>query len=416
MKAIIICAGEATRWADYLGTKKHLIEIDNEKIVHRTARLLKKHGVSDISIVTKEYDERYDTPYSTQEVVKVDYETNADADKFLSSKHLWNKQGRTIVLYGDCYFTEDAIKKIVNYENEDWTLFCRPHPSEITGSRYGECFAQSFYPKDIERHENALKKIAQYHKEGVIRRCGGWEHYRAMVGTPLFEHKMTTNWELIDDFTDDFDYPEDYENWIMRKPKPLFSVSLMACKEREDRIPYLKMMLGNVPVSMDEGQYKNLWENCRNAWSMHNKDAKWHLVLQDDSIIPLDFIERLEAILTEINDDDYTLALYAGGNLEKEIIEAKSKGENKLVYQKIKNENALVMKTKYIDHMIGFCDRRNAINDRLIDQFCLYKSLQIYYPLPSIVQHSDDNISYYRLKYDKPEPHKERKAVWYCED
>src|SRR5690606_37023468 len=125
--------------------------------------------------------ERYNTPYSKQTPVKIDYENNADADKFLSSKHLWNKDGRTLVFYGDCYFTEEAMDTIINFEKEEWTLFCRPNASKITGTPWGECFAQSFYPQHIKRHEDKLNEIAHLHKTKQIKRCGGWEHYRAMV-------------------------------------------------------------------------------------------------------------------------------------------------------------------------------------------------------------------------------------------
>lgn len=196
----------------------------------------------------------------------------------------------------------------------------------------------------------------------------------------------------------------------------MLSISIMACKERENRIPYLKSILGDVPVSMDSGQYKNIWENCKNAWSLYDKNAKWHLVIQDDSIIPKDFLQRLENILTDIGDKEYTLALYAGGVLEKEINNAKENKEPYFINEKITNENALVIKTDKIDEMIKFCDRRNADTDRYISQFCNYKFISICYPVPSIVQHSDDNVSFYRLNYNQPDPHLERRAVWYCED
>ena len=221
--AILLCAGEATRWSNYLNSPKHLINIEGERLLDRTTRLIKEAGIDDIYVVTKEYDERYDTNYSKQEVVKVDYEANADADKFLSSKHLWNKEGRTIVFYGDCYFTEEAIRRIVNFKSEEWTLFCRPTASIITGCPYGECFAQSFYPKDLKEHEEMLHYIAQLWKDKVITRCGGWEHYRAMTGRRdkkvRHPHIMTTNYEIIDDFSEDFDTPDDYENWYRNRAK-----------------------------------------------------------------------------------------------------------------------------------------------------------------------------------------------------
>lgn len=223
-KAIIVCGGEATRWKNHLNTPKHLITIENERILDRTTRLLKERGIEDILVVTKEYDERYNTPNSVQCVVDINYEKNADADKFLSSKHLWNTDGRTIVLYGDCYFTDEAIKTIVSFKKKEWTLFCRNTESNITGTPWGECFAISFYNESNEKFEDRLKYIAELHKTNIIKRCGAWEAYGAMVGREgkdvMRSHtKMLGNWVLINDFTEDFDSPEDYEEWLSRRAR-----------------------------------------------------------------------------------------------------------------------------------------------------------------------------------------------------
>lgn len=219
-KAIIICAGEATRWGDYLNTKKHLIEIEGERLLDRTVRLLKERGVKEIYIVVKRISPEYQVEGAAQWVANLKPEENADADKFLSSKELWNEEGRTLVFYGDCYFTEEAMDTICNFESREWTLFCRPGASEITGTPWGECFAQSFYPEDHLRHEDGLLKLARLWKEGVIKRCGGWEHYRIMVGradTDLRKHYMTDHYVEINDWTDDFDYPKDYDEWKRRR-------------------------------------------------------------------------------------------------------------------------------------------------------------------------------------------------------
>jgi len=225
MKAIIICAGEGTRWGDYLGVPKHLIVIEGETLIERSVRLLRENGVTDISVVVKEKDPRYEVEGSVQYIAKLNQEENADADKFLSSKELWNKEGRTIVFYGDCYFTEEAMKQIVSFDKREWTLFCRPNGSRITGAKWGECFAQSFYPEDLQRHEASLHYVAQLYLNKVITRCGGWEHYRAMVGKVMYgvekPHVMTTNYVEIDDWTDDFDLPEDYEKWVFNRKRKL---------------------------------------------------------------------------------------------------------------------------------------------------------------------------------------------------
>jgi len=219
-RIIIVAAGKANRWNNYLGVAKHFIEIDGEPIIYRLVRLLRERNENDIHVVglTKDYEIEGSKLY----IPNINYKENADADKFLSSKELWSKDERTIVFYGDCYFTEKAIDTILNYQPKEWTLFCRPGKSMITGHKWGECFAQSFYPEHLEKHEENLHQIANLWKRGKIKRCGGWEHYRAMVGLNLTKHRMSTNYIEINDFTEDFDSANDYDLWIARykKAKP----------------------------------------------------------------------------------------------------------------------------------------------------------------------------------------------------
>ena len=208
IECIIICAGEATRWNNYLGVPKHLINVDGETLIERTVRLLHKYKCEDINvhIVVKDFvDDRYrvDGAKRFKAILNPD---NVDADKFLSSKCLWNKTGRTIVIYGDVWFTDESIKRIIRFKETDWTLF----------ANFDECFAQSFYPIDITKHLNALFSIRDSYKRGDISRCGGWEHYRAFCDTDLVEHKVGPHFYLVFDKSDDFDFPEDYDLWIKR--------------------------------------------------------------------------------------------------------------------------------------------------------------------------------------------------------
>lgn len=226
--AILICAGEGTRWNNYLGIPKHLIEIEGETLISRTVRLLNERGVNNINVVAKEKDPSYQPAGSKLFIARLNYEQNADADKFLSSKSLWSNEGRTIVLYGDCYFTDDAIDTILSHTRREWTLFCRPKYSQITGAKWPECFAQSFYPEHISKHEAALHKIARLYRDGVISRCGGWEHYRAVQGVAdqdLEKNVMASGFVVIDDWTEDFDFPEDYDSWIDHRRLYLASIN-----------------------------------------------------------------------------------------------------------------------------------------------------------------------------------------------
>lgn len=213
-RVLIICAGEGTRWNNYLGVPKHLAVLNGEAIIDRTVRQLRERGVEYL-VILKDEDDRYPLP---QAIVDVDYETNADADKFLSSKKYWNREGRTIILYGDVYFTDEAIDTILNYGSDDWLLFCRPDGSRITGGKWGECFAFSLKAEHLKLFEEKLHYVATLWKTGVIKRCGGWELYRAMIGRTdkqvRHPHKMGSNYVEINDATEDMDSPDDYNAWI----------------------------------------------------------------------------------------------------------------------------------------------------------------------------------------------------------
>lgn len=207
--AIVIAAGKATRWGDYLDTPKHLIEIDGESILNRTTRLLKKRAKQVWAVVPN--DGRYRQHSANSLTVEP---KDADADKFYSSRRLWN--GNTAIVYGDCYLTDAAVEAIMA-PVDDWVMYCRPGASDITGCPYGECFALSVPAHQLDWVADRVVWLAGMQALGETWRSGGWELYRALTGQPLDRHAMTTNYAVIDDWTEDFDHPADYEMWMHRR-------------------------------------------------------------------------------------------------------------------------------------------------------------------------------------------------------
>lgn len=53
MRAFVMCAGEAERWGGYLGVPKQLVSVDREPLLHRTVRELARRGVTDVFIVSE---------------------------------------------------------------------------------------------------------------------------------------------------------------------------------------------------------------------------------------------------------------------------------------------------------------------------------------------------------------------------
>ncbi len=245
---IIIADGDGTRWGDYLGIPKQLAPIDGEPIIHRTVRLLRERGVPehDIYIIGR------DTRFAAAGVRLVPGQGYQDerggAEKFLSSSFLWNPHGRTVVLYGDVFFTDEAMDTIVSYGTREWTLFARFGPHPHTNHRNSECFAQSFYPEHIPEHKEKLLYVRDLHRRGTIKRCGGWEHYHAMCGRTgrrVFLARPSAARNLgraveIRDWTDDFDKPAQYDAFVRARDHKVTVIIPYggSCPHRREALSY----------------------------------------------------------------------------------------------------------------------------------------------------------------------------------
>lgn len=141
-----------------------------------------------------------------------------DADKFLSSEELWDENGRTVVVYGDVYWTDQAVERVCHHDQQDLKMFCRPYPSEITGTQWGECFALSFYPEHHKKIRDTLHELVYAYDQGIIGRIGGWELIKRLSGIKLGhlheELEESELFEIIDDETDDIDY---FHDWLRLK-------------------------------------------------------------------------------------------------------------------------------------------------------------------------------------------------------
>jgi choline kinase len=188
-----MCAGEGKRWGNYNGVPKHLIEINGETLIGRTTRLLKENGITDYLITSS--DERY-KQYG--EVIPQSY-NDCEIDRFEETD-----DKEVCYLYGDVYYTDGALKTIINTTTDDILFF---------GSRM-EIFAVKVVNKKLfMKHKKRVKKL---YLNGEINRCIGWEVYRSLYDIPFMEHKIIKNYYYIEDGTDDIDFPVDYEGFVKR--------------------------------------------------------------------------------------------------------------------------------------------------------------------------------------------------------
>jgi len=165
------------------------------------------------------------------------------------------------------------------------------------------------------------------------------------------------------------------------------SISVMAHPSREKFIPYLKEKLGDIPVSMDNGI--GIWENCKNAWRLHDKTADYHVVIQDDAIIGKDFYNKA---IKEISEHPgKAFSFYFGNRKTLEESAKRAEQNNGIEMGWISWGVAICLPIKIIPDMIQYCDklplRLKKHDDTMIANFLRYKKITTWYPIPSLVDH-----------------------------
>ena len=156
--------------------------------------------------------------------------------------------------------------------------------------------------------------------------------------------------------------------------------------KRIGNLEYLKERLGDVPVSMDTDE--NIWHTCRAAWEMHDPNAEFHLVVQDDAIICDDFLNRAESVLTE-----GAHSFYFGyrKNYVEQVAAALPTGEIVLPY--LHWGLAVCLPTAHIRPIIRWgngCDLPPHHDDTRIKTYLRSRGMTIRYPLPSLIDHKAD--------------------------
>jgi choline kinase len=198
----ILSAGDGARWGNYLGVPKQLAPVNGEPILFRTIRLLRERGIENIVITVPELNYFGELP--CEQVVGI---KEIDIDKFLNVKHLVNDSA--LFIFGDVYFTENALDIILRDHNEIM-FFGRRRESILTGKPGGEIFA-------IKGNKHLLEKALELRAMApLLKRCSEWELYRLYNGYPLDVYMVDEKFTDIDDLTEDFDFPIDYDRFIDR--------------------------------------------------------------------------------------------------------------------------------------------------------------------------------------------------------
>lgn len=199
MKYIIMCGGPRSY--------KPLRVIYNESIINRTIRLLRENGITDIAISSQ--DDRYEDIG----VPVLRHDNSLVWDDFYWMKTFYPMKDPVCYIYGDVFFSPEAIKTIVNTETDDIEFFASAPPySKQYIKKWAEPFA--FKVQNAERFFKCIERVKQLDKwQQFNRHPISWELWQVIKGTPINKINYT-NYIAINDYTVDID-EDDQAAWII---------------------------------------------------------------------------------------------------------------------------------------------------------------------------------------------------------
>lgn len=204
IKVLILAAGDGSRWGNYRDTVKHLAMVANEVLLHRTCRQFLAH-TDDVTVVCR--DDSYAVSGAQLYVPPHNDPAWLDCGKFLSSRELWATAERTVLVFGDVYFTDEAVTTVMS-ATRDWVFFLRPWPSRLLEARK-EVFGLAFDPSAHALLDERLAGLVRGHVAPVQ---AGWKLYTDMVRPSYGDIFRNDRHIVIDDLTTDLDYPVDLDN------------------------------------------------------------------------------------------------------------------------------------------------------------------------------------------------------------
>lgn len=190
--------GKGRRWKNYMGLDKHDISIGGETLMERTVRLLHEADAEAELIITSHNKNlniagasRYEPKNNVLEIDRFTAELIGDNVCFL---------------YGDVFYAEETISRIVNDSSDESVLFF--------GNEKSICAA---LVRDGELFKSYVEKIRKMFLDGEISECKGWQVYHMHAGLSLESREIGEHFVNVSNSTCDFNAPEDYEQFVSRK-------------------------------------------------------------------------------------------------------------------------------------------------------------------------------------------------------
>jgi choline kinase len=205
-KIIIMCGGVYDNFKEH----KALSMVNGEKLIERTIRLLLEQGMYENVYISSNDDrfKEYGKVLKHKNTYK--FENGKSIGYWIDAYYPTNEP--VIYLHGDVYYTREAINKILNYETKVNIMIGNKWALNDNHDKVGEPFGWIIV--DQEKFRNAINECKKLQDEGKIERgyAISWELYEVLNGYDINDFIIDKKTYLvIDDETDDIDYPEQIE-------------------------------------------------------------------------------------------------------------------------------------------------------------------------------------------------------------
>lgn len=206
MKYILMCGGDYTLWE----TPRQLSVICGETLLERTIRLLKENGIKDISISSNNpIFENYGVPvlHHNNEYIASGI-GHVQGDWFNA---FYPTDEPTCYIFGDVYFSDEAIKTIVETKTDDIEFFGSKPPF---ANNYIKEHEEPFALKVVNtKHlKDAIAKTRELDKQHAFwRKPIMWELWTVIKDAPIEKEKgkYFAEYTVINDYTCDIDWQGD---------------------------------------------------------------------------------------------------------------------------------------------------------------------------------------------------------------
>lgn len=191
---VIMANGKGSRWGGHLGIPKQLIEIEGETLLRRIVRQL-SYSDPNAEVVVSSSDARHETIGASRHVPK---QNEIELDRFVHELIADD----TCFLYGDTFYTDEAISLIAGASDDPISFFGDERSIVGVSCRQAEIFIKH------------LAEVREGYEQGHLATCIGWQVYESYTGQLYSDRIVDKSFVWLSKLTAGFNSPEDLRRFM----------------------------------------------------------------------------------------------------------------------------------------------------------------------------------------------------------